>query len=240
MSLDEAGTFQVRAVEAALGLAGNGTEQVAVLFEVIEEGEHKGKRITWYGYFTDAALARTIESLRHAGWQGADLGDLSTIGSAECSIVVDWESYEGSDHLRVKWVNAGGSGGLALKTRMDEAAKRAFAARMKGRVIAASGGKGAAKASAPAAGGRPAAQARPPAASAPPPAPKRFVAEWTKTACPQCGGAEYTLESGNWGCENHHQRRPPAASAPPPAPPEMASASQVPGFEAGGDDDIPF
>jgi hypothetical protein len=146
MSL-QAGTYRARAVEAELGLAGNGTERVAVLFEVTEEGPYQGERITWYGYFTDGAFARTVESLRHAGWQGDDLADLSTVGSRDCAIVVDWETYDGREYLRVKWVNAGG-GGLALKTRMDDAAKRAFAARMRGQVVAAGGG---ARSAAPAA-----------------------------------------------------------------------------------------
>lgn len=139
MNLD-AGTYRARAVEAELGLAGNGSEQVAVLFEIVEDGQHFGERITWYGYFTQGTFARTIESLRHAGWQGDDLADLSTVGSKECSIVLEWESYEGRDSLRVKWVNAGG-GGMALKRRMDDAGKRAFAAKMRGQVVAASGGR---------------------------------------------------------------------------------------------------
>lgn len=160
MNLD-AGTYRARAVEAELGLAGNGSEQVALLFEIVEDGPHFGERITWYGYFTQGTFARTIESLRHAGWQGDDLADLSTVGSKECSIVLEWESYEGRDSLRVKWVNAGG-GGMALKRRMDDAGKRAFAARMRGQVVAASGGRAASSA-------RPAPSRPAPRPNAPPP-----------------------------------------------------------------------
>ena len=139
MNLD-AGTYRARAVEAELGLAGNDSEQVAVLFEITEDGQFQGERITWYGYFTQGTFARTVESLRHTGWQGDDLADLSTVGSKECSIVLDWESYEGRDSLRVKWVNAGG-GGMALKRRMDDAARRAFAAKVRGQVVATTGGR---------------------------------------------------------------------------------------------------
>lgn len=126
-----AGTYRARAVEAELGYASTGTEQVAVSFELLE-GDAAGQRITWYGYFSDKGAARTIESLKHCGWDG-NLEDLSTVGCQECQIVLDWEEFNGRESLRVKWVNGLGQG-LAVKNRMDPAQRAAFAQRMKSTV----------------------------------------------------------------------------------------------------------
>ena len=162
--------YTARAVEAELGFASTGTEQVAILFEVAETGQ----QLTWYGYFTEKSEARTIESLRHAGWLGDDLADLSTVGSQECQIVIDDETYQGQTREKVIFVNAlgsgGGGGGIALKTVMTPEEKRAFATRMKGTVIAGNGGKASAPAARTAPAPRPAARPAPvqrPAAAAP-------------------------------------------------------------------------
>jgi hypothetical protein len=134
------GTFRARAVQgsAALGLTGKGTEQIAVQFEILE-GENEGNHITWYGYFSDAALDRTLESLRYCGWQGDALMDLSTIGDAdapEVSIVIEHEpDLTGELRAKVRWVNKL-STGVALKERMTDIQARAFSERMKGKVIA--------------------------------------------------------------------------------------------------------
>lgn len=131
----EEGTYRARAVEAALGYTSNDTEQVAIDFELLDE-ELAGKHITWYGYFTDKTLETTLKSLRTCGWQSDDLSDLSGIDANEVFVVVAHEEdQEGNLRARVRWVNSSG-GGLALKTRMDEGAAKAFAERMRGHVLA--------------------------------------------------------------------------------------------------------
>lgn len=135
-----AGKWIARATGAELGYAGTGTEQVAVEFEVVEEGECQGERIVWYGYFSEAAARRTIESLRHTGWKGDDLSNLSTVGSQDCQIDVQPEEYEGRTRLKVAWVNSA-NGGLALKERMSDEERRAFAAKMRGVVLSLGNGK---------------------------------------------------------------------------------------------------
>jgi hypothetical protein len=127
------GTYKARAVEGALGFTSNDNEQVAVLFETIEP---QPRRITWYGFFTEATSERTLESLRHMGWKGDDLSDLSGITDNEVYIVVDHEDYQGKTQARVRWVNSGAGGALAMKATMDKARAQAFAARMKGAVVA--------------------------------------------------------------------------------------------------------
>lgn len=135
----EAGRYKAKGVEGGLGMTGTGKEQVGVLLE-ITEGDATGEQITWYGYFTEKTVDRTMESLRHLGWAGDDLTDLTGITANEVSIVIEHEENDrGEWHARVKWINGPG-GGLAMKERMDEKAARAFAARMKGAAAASRAG----------------------------------------------------------------------------------------------------
>jgi hypothetical protein len=130
-----AGRHKARAVEGALGMTGTGKEQVGVMME-ITAGEHAGETITWYGFFTEKTIERTMESLRHMGWSGDDLSDLTGIDANEVTIVIEHETGDdGKERARVKWVNAGG-GGLAMRDVMDADAAKAFAQRMKGAAIA--------------------------------------------------------------------------------------------------------
>lgn len=140
MSQIEDGTYRARAMPgtAQLGYTSKGTEQVVVGFE-FQDAPHKGQKIAWYGYFSEATAERTIESLRFCGWTGDDLFDLSTVGSPESSdvdIVIESEEDEqGKRRTRVRWVNRRGIG-MALKEKMNEQQARDFAKRMKGAVLA--------------------------------------------------------------------------------------------------------
>lgn len=130
------GRYKARGIEGALGTTSKNNPQVAVLVE-ITEGEYAGQQRTWYGHFTDKTEERTLESLRHLGWETDDLTDLRGIDANEVSIIIGHEEDErdGTMRERVRWINSGGSG-LAMKERMDDAAARAFAARMKGAAVA--------------------------------------------------------------------------------------------------------
>lgn len=130
----EDGTFRARAVEWDLGYTSTNKEQVAVRFELLDVDEG-ARYLTWYGFFTDKTTERTLDSMRHCGWKGDDLFDLSGLGDNEVDLVLETEEdNEGKAHLRVRWVNS--RGGLALKDRMDDDARRTFAQRMKGAVLA--------------------------------------------------------------------------------------------------------
>jgi len=125
----DAGTYKAKAVAADVGYTSNGKEQIAVDFEIME-GEESGQRITWYGYFTDKAQKRTMDSLATAGI--VDLANLDAVAENKTlpavDIVVEHEEYEGKIHAKVKWINSGRS---VLKKPMDAAQKADFAARMK-------------------------------------------------------------------------------------------------------------
>jgi len=128
-----AGTHRGRAREWALGHASNGNEQIAVLFE-LTQGEHAGKTITWFGSFSDAAVDRTLDSLRHCGWDGDNFAALDGLDANEVELVIQPETYEGKTRDRVRWVNRPSR--LALREQMGPGAASAFAAKMRAKALA--------------------------------------------------------------------------------------------------------
>lgn len=134
------GTYKAKAKSWGLGESGTGKEQVAVSFDILTEGAEL-PNITWYGYFTEETMARTVESLRICGWKGDDLSVLDGLDANEVDLVIDEEVYEGKTQTKVKWINR--SGGLALKAPLSDERKKAFAAAMRDRIraIDAAGGK---------------------------------------------------------------------------------------------------
>lgn len=127
------GTFRARAKQWELGESSTGKEQIGVLFDILTEGA-EFSQVSWYGYFTEGAIARTIESMRHMGWKGEDLEHLEDLGANEVELVVDEEEYEGKLYTKVKWVNR--VGGLAMKAPLAGEKKKAFAAAMKTKIRA--------------------------------------------------------------------------------------------------------
>jgi hypothetical protein len=129
------GNYRGRPVRAALGLTSTGKEQIGVQFEFVEPA---GTRLTWYGYFTDAATERTVESLRHCGWRGDDLSvfaegqPLPEGFDQEVELVVKHEEYQGKTSARIAFINGGG--GLAMKEALTQDQASAFAKRMKSRI----------------------------------------------------------------------------------------------------------
>lgn len=127
------GIYRARAVGALLTETRSGKEQVAVEFELLDEG-FVGRRITWYGYFTEKTTERTLRTLRTCGWLGMDLTDLAGIESNEVSLVIENQEYEGRTIPRVQWVNA--VGGMGTRPPMPADKQRALAQRMKAALVA--------------------------------------------------------------------------------------------------------
>lgn len=166
----ENGRYRARAIQGALGTTSTGKEQVGVEFQLMDAEGNPTERITWFGYFTDKTLERTVESLRHCGWQGDDLSDLTGIDQNEVSLVIEAEEYQGNWTPKVRWVNAPGSG-LALANQLDANTAKTFAQRMRGQIIALGQGKPKAKtpaASAPPNGAQRRASSGPPSPEPPP------------------------------------------------------------------------
>lgn len=159
----EPGDYRAKAVEAVLGRSSKGTEQVAVRFALLDFPQQS---ITWYGYFSEKAFEISMRGLRSAGFTGDNLADLSSLRedtSPEVVLVIEHDEYNGKIRPRVQFINS--SGGMAVKDALDEGEAKAFAARMKGRVVAFDKAVGAPPASkgAPKANGKSAPAARRPA-----------------------------------------------------------------------------
>lgn len=135
--IDE-GTYNARALRAALGMTSTGKEQVAVEWALLDGSNRK---ITSYHYFSsDKAVEISMDGLRTAGFRGNDLSDLSTLchsegcPTPECEIVIVHEEYNGKTSAKVQFINS--TGGRALSAPLDDAKAKAFAARMKGAIAA--------------------------------------------------------------------------------------------------------
>lgn len=139
MSTQLEGRYRARAQFGTLTTASTGTEQVVIDFVITEDGPGHGSRLPWYGFFTEKTFARTIESLRHLGWEGDDLNDLTGIDANEVELDIGIEEYTNKNgevgmRSRVNWVNR--AGGPVLKGAMDAGQAADFARRMRGRVLA--------------------------------------------------------------------------------------------------------
>lgn len=136
MNLIPIGTYTAKAMQWDLGENKDGSPKLAVQFE-ITEGEYEGVCITWYGYFTEKAQARTLESLRYCGWSSDDIVTMDGMGDYLVQIVVEHEvanegKSAGTTFAKVRWVNRlGGGGPIKLEKPMDMAQKRMFAAKMR-------------------------------------------------------------------------------------------------------------
>lgn len=156
------GKYKVRAIEGALTQAKTGTEMVQVIVELLD-GDNVGQTMRWDGFLTEKTAQRTLESLRHMGWRGDMLDDLTGITENEVFAVVEHETNdEGKTYARVKWINGRGAG-IRDEARMAPAAAKSLAQRFAAMARGTRSGGGAAQApsSAPR-NGRPPAQ-RPPA-----------------------------------------------------------------------------
>lgn len=128
MELHEEGRFRAKAIEGDYGYAGTGTEQVAVLFQLED-----GARLTWFGYLTENSQERTLEALMHCGVK--NLETLEGLGSQDVEVVIQHDEYNDTVRAKIAFVNALGSGGVALKTKMTDGQRKGVAARLKGNFL---------------------------------------------------------------------------------------------------------
>lgn len=128
--------FRTKAKAWTLGETGNGTAQIGVSF-MVPDGNGGEKQLTWYGFFSEATIDRTIESLRAMGFQGDDLetlaeGGTGRLDSNDVEIVVGEEEYQGQTYERVKWVNKP-KVGVAMKKVLDGNERKQLASALKDR-----------------------------------------------------------------------------------------------------------
>jgi len=133
MTYLEAGEHQAVAVNHEWCLTSKGTKALCVRFEVVNHEGQTGNFINWWGYFSEKAWERTIESLRHMGFNGDDLTSLGELNQ-KVSLSVIEDEYEGRIRPKVAWVNALGNKRILVNDVMDQKTVGQFAAAMKNRI----------------------------------------------------------------------------------------------------------
>lgn len=107
------------------------------------DGENKGARGRYTGYFTEKTQERTIEALQTCGWSGDDLsefsdGELHGLDTNEVELVWELESYEKDGETRtaprVAFINRIG-GYLNVENAMTTSAAALFGEKMRGLVL---------------------------------------------------------------------------------------------------------
>ena len=180
------GRYLGTVTSSCLGRAGNGTEQLAIGFDVHLGVEQQSVPMTWYGFFTDRAWETTEKALRALGWDPTEhdyqLDALNPqdpyetpIRGAQAQLVLEHEDDgEGGQRIRIRWVNSV-NGGLVVKERMDPGAAAEFSQTLRSRLLAQRGPQTPRRPTAPPArptaapaATRPASSSRP---AAPPPRP---------------------------------------------------------------------
>ncbi len=142
--IEKAGTYRARGAEVMLGSSRTkGTPFVGVIFTVTD-GPCAGQKVKWDGWLTPKTAKRTMESLQHCGWTGDDIsvfasGALNGIDRNEVDLVVEMESYQGTDdtkrdkkYPKVQWVNRVGSGAKFGGTALNVAQAAELGARLRG------------------------------------------------------------------------------------------------------------
>ncbi len=80
-----------------------GTPVILVVF-TLGEGPHQGEEVTWRGWLTPKGVAKTIQGLRAAGWEGTDYRTIAALPTP-VELVIDEKEYKGEMQTQVEWVN---------------------------------------------------------------------------------------------------------------------------------------
>jgi hypothetical protein len=155
LPMQEAKYFARACGAAQFEESGNGNMQIAVPFEILEEG-FEGEVITWFATLHGTAdkkgktgKERVVESLVYMGFEGDDLTALMEISDEEAralmpesvELVCAPDVYDGVERLKVKWVNRPGAGRAGFKKPLAKEEMRSFAAQMRSSLKDARGGK---------------------------------------------------------------------------------------------------
>lgn len=137
------GKYKARACgDVVLGeSAQKGTPYIEFFVE-ITEGEQKGGKARFTGYFGPNSSERTLESLVFCGWPGDDVSEfvdhgLHGLDANEIEAVIEIEEWKdkGTEEVRsaprVQWINKLG-GRVNVDNAMDPEKAASFGAKMKG------------------------------------------------------------------------------------------------------------
>jgi hypothetical protein len=116
-----AGKYKALVTSFEFGESETGKSFIMLTFEV-QEGTYAGEVINCWKYLTENTATYTIQSLRVCGWKGSELNEeMEGLGELPVEIVVESETYNGKDRLKVKYINQiGGKNSLNKKPIKSE------------------------------------------------------------------------------------------------------------------------
>lgn len=94
------GTYKVTVTEAVLSESKNGTPSIKLKLQL--EG---GETIYHDIWLSDAAFARSIETLKEVFSFNGNFEALQNLIGCECEAVIEQETFEGKERDKVKWIN---------------------------------------------------------------------------------------------------------------------------------------
>jgi len=117
MALIPAGKYRAKAQTYELAQTKNGDPQVAIDFS-LKLGDGTYTRHPWFGHFTEKTTDRTLESLRHMGYQGTNLLEVTPAMLPNViEVVVEHETdQKGQPRSKIRWVNRGAGSATPLAT----------------------------------------------------------------------------------------------------------------------------
>ncbi len=127
MSKIEAGRYKAKPIAGSFqyGLSKNQNEQIAV--DLLLSG---GQTVTAFMNFSEAARPYSEERLVALGWGGPGTAIDEALLINEVDVDISYRMYEGKEQVDVNIVTGGGK--VKMKTTMEDAAKKAFLARLSG------------------------------------------------------------------------------------------------------------
>lgn len=133
-----AGNYIARSTGPAdvqFGYANSGSEQISVVLALQNEG-YEGKVVTWFGSFASEESQKiTMRQMRDMGWSTDNVTNPEGIDANEVEITIDYEEFQGKERMKIKRIAPVGGFKVEMKKPMDDAQKKAFAARMRGAAL---------------------------------------------------------------------------------------------------------
>jgi hypothetical protein len=104
---DLSGEWKIAYVKHKFGVTKQGSEQIGVMVTILE-GPGSGRRMVWYGSWTEAALPMTVEALQALGWEGKSMGTITSDikpGAEALGNFAYEPDLDGVPRLRLKFIN---------------------------------------------------------------------------------------------------------------------------------------
>lgn len=115
-----------QATSWAFDVVGSGYEVIKIMFAL--HGARSGQSREWTGFLNNESVERTLQAMRHCGWTGETFGDLTGMGTAVVSLILETRKDGEKTYEQVRFVNRAPS--LRLKNPMGADAVARFSERM--------------------------------------------------------------------------------------------------------------